>query len=409
MMSTRQRYYEVDAARAIVMFIGVLIHSAAVYSPVDLVRTSNDERYYFFEWITKSLNLFAASPTFMIVGGFFTLFLMLRYGTWEFFNKRLLRLAAPLAATGVTFGLVETYLRYRTRVGSEALSFWDYLLSGLYAVDLKAGLWMHQTWFLVVLIVCVFLSGVVFYTAKRFRIGEGLTDRFDSLVGLLERLPAPWFWLILFLSVFQLVVMKAAALIIPNAYDPLVIGPIGFESPFKIALFSVFFLFGVMLFCSKRLFDLVFRWSWPLFFLACISLAFGYRLGAEYIKGAGQFENVLFLGYTMCRWFTSIMFLQIMHRFFSDRPRPLMLLLTDAAMTVYMVHHCFVYIFGEFFASIGWHVAIEATIIFFCSATLSVLFHYSVIAQSGTLRMLFNGQTKGPEFGIREFLRSRKS
>lgn len=388
------------------MFVGVFIHSTAVYAPWQTGRTSNEDRYVFFDWINMSLNLFAASPVFMIVGGFFTLFLLRRYSIPEFFSKRILRLSAPLVATGVTFGLVETYLRYQTRTGADALSFGNYITSSEFSSDLAAGLWLHQTWFLVVLIICVFLAGVVYHFGKRLQLTKGLPFLLDYLVAILEKFPVPWFCLIVGLTGFQLMVMKVTVLIIPDPYSPLTIGPVGLVSPYLIANFSALFVFGMMLLSSPRLFDLTFRWSWPLMITACAAFAFGAAVHPDNIRGTSDFDNVLLAIYMMCRWVTSIMFLQLMHRFFSDRPRPIMILLTDAAMTVYMVHHCITYVVGEMLTAVAWPAAIEVMVVFSISTAFAIAFHYTVVAQSSVFRLLFNGQTKGPALGIRDFYKS---
>ena len=66
-------------------------------------------------------------------------------------------------------------------------------------------------------------------------------------------------------------------------------------------------------------------------------------------------------------------------------------------------------IIGTLFVGVDWFVWIEVVLTFVAAASLSILFHFGVIAQISALRLLFNGQARGPKFGLREYLEWRKN
>lgn len=405
MLDTNKRFYEIDAARSIVMFVAVFIHTLGVYSTYDTARTVNEDRYFFFEWLQLGLNLFAASPTFMIVGGFFCIFLMSRYSFKTFLVKRTARLLLPLISCGLTFGLLETYLRYSDQVGDATLGIIEYLNSPAFSVDLLSGGWLHQTWFLVDLIFAVIVLSTLCWVLGKAGVKPVWLIKSASWVAeLFEKLPLSLGWLVALLTLGQLGMLKVAALTVSEVYTPIQLGPIGIVSAYNLAEYSAYFLFGALIFCVPKLYDLTMRWSWILVVVSILAIGFGAFVHPSNISETGFMGNVYYILFLVFRWITSIMFLQLMHRYFSHKPQPIMQVLTDAAMTVYLVHHLLVYIIGSLFVGILWSAWIEILLIFIAAASLSILFHYGVIAQLGALRLLFNGQAKGPKFGLREYL-----
>ena len=410
MLDTERRYYEVDAARSIVMFVAVFIHTIGVYSTFDTTRTVNEDRYFFLEWLQLGLNLFAASPTFMIVGGFFCIFLMSRYSFKSFLVKRTTRLLFPLVSCGVTFGLLETYLRYRDKIGDSTLGFFEYLKSPAFSVDLLSGGWLHQTWFLVDLIFAVIVLSVICWVLGKSGVKLELLIKPASWVAeIFEKLPLSWVWLVALLTLVQLGMLRVVVMTVSEAYAPIQLGPIGTVSAYNLAAYSAYFLFGALIFCVPKLYDLTMRWSWTLMVVSILAIGFGSFVHPSNISDTGVMGNIYYILYLVFRWVTSIMFLQLMHRYFSHKPQPTMQMLTDAAMTVYLVHHVLVYIIGTLFVDVDWFVWIEVVLTFVAAASLSILFHFGVIAQISALRLLFNGQARGPKFGLREYLEWRKN
>lgn len=388
------------------MFVAVFIHSAAVYTTYDVARTSNLDRHFFFDWLNLGLNLFAASPTFMVVGGFFAVFLLQRYSISYYLRNRMLRLGAPLVSTALTFGLLETYLRYRTaHAGEPLLSFVDYLSSEYFFSDLAGGRWMHQTWFLVVLIIGVLVTTLL-YAAFR-RLSLDMSAHWNRLDNLCDRVAHPallWAPVILGLTVLQFAAAGGVSLIVDAPHSAFHIGPIGFVSWNTVAIYSVYFVYGIILFNCPKFFAAISAWSWSLFIFAMLAFAFGVFVHPIYAHAGGLEGHIDFLIYLSFRWGTSLMFLQVMHRFFSHRPSPTMQVLTDAAMTVYLVHHVLVFLIGDALAAVQWPPILEVLIIFLFASFASLFFHYTVIARFSWLRLFFNGQSKAPRYGLRKLL-----
>jgi glucan biosynthesis protein C len=96
--STLTRQHSLDALRAAMMLLGLVIHSAVSYtvSPLGAAWLYKDGRTSeLFDWVVFIIHLFRM-PTFFAMAGFFAAFLYYREGTAGFIAHRLRRLLLPL-------------------------------------------------------------------------------------------------------------------------------------------------------------------------------------------------------------------------------------------------------------------------------------------------------------------------
>ena len=376
------------------MFVAVFIHTSNVYSPGDPTRTSNTERYFFFEWLSSGLHLFI-SPTFFVVGGFFTVFLLEKYGMKKFLVKRFCRVLLPIFFAFFSVLALEQYLRFLDAAGSDgsALSFLEFLTSETFREKLGNGYWLH-IWFLVQLVLSFLVTVIAAFLMDRLPIDkEKLLSLMDRLGKIVTTGPAPTVTLILILSAAHFVLMGAVSLT-PYPYSAVKIGFLGITSFYSFAFYFMFFFVGMWLFWSESLFNAVFKWERYLVVAGLI--CFAVQFYPHYFAPSGPMSNVfLFLNF-IAKWTTILLVLKTFHLYFHDKNSRLLLLMSDATMTVFVFHHVFVYILGNMFVEIQLPVALEWIIIVSIAVGVSLFIHFFFVKPINIVRFIVNGQTEAP-------------
>ena len=143
---TLTRQHSLDALRAAMMLLGLVLHAAVSYtvSPFGAAWPYKDPRTSeLFDWVVFIIHLFRM-PTFFVMAGFFAAFLYYREGTAGFIAHRLRRLLVPLiVAWLVVFPLTRAgFIHANGGGGSDAFAS---ALGGLtttpYAQPSLAHLW----------------------------------------------------------------------------------------------------------------------------------------------------------------------------------------------------------------------------------------------------------------------------
>ena len=92
------RYHALDALRAAMMLLGLVLHSGASYmaTPLPVWPYQDPKTSVFFDLVVYVIHLFRM-PVFFIAAGFFAAPLWQRDGRHGFVTNRLQRVALPLA------------------------------------------------------------------------------------------------------------------------------------------------------------------------------------------------------------------------------------------------------------------------------------------------------------------------
>ena len=398
----RKHYHDIDGARSVLMFLSVALHAGTVYAPARPWITGNTDRHDFFDWLIFGFHLFV-TPTFFFVGGFFAVLLLTRRSVGDFLWNRFLRTAIPLIAIAVSFNMIEHYLRW-TDTGGEGTML-DWIGSAAFVEVWSSGVWQLHLWFLVSLIPMFILAAVVHgilpeRSALR-RMSVAVSDR----VGQLAKGSLPFAFVLLIFSLASTANYGAAAMV-PGSYELLFPG---FQSWYKLTAEFPFFVIGVMAALSPRLLASLVEWRWWMPYAAAAALFFqpysfphqGYSLGLL----------MLFLN-QLAIWTLVLFILQFFHRFF-DKGGPRTTWLADCALSMYLFHHCFVYIYGQMLVGVDWPHWAEFTLLTLAAASTVVLIHEVLVRRSAIVRLLFNGKIdveqvrKGPNL-FEAFATSRR-
>nr|WP_137676402.1 acyltransferase family protein [Parerythrobacter lutipelagi] len=380
----RKHYHDIDGARSVLMFLSVALHAGTVYAPARPHITANIDRAEFFDWLIFGLHLLV-TPTFFFVGGFFTVLLLSRRSVGDFFWNRFLRTAVPLITIAVTFNMLEHYLRYADAGGG--LSFFGWIGSVEFNHVWSSGLWQLHLWFLVSLIPMFALSGIIHAVLPaQSRIRDLAKKASIKLGAWADSEKGGRFAILVLLLAFVNFANYTAAAKIPGSYELLLPG---FQSWYKLTSEFPFYIVGVMAALSPRLLSGLTRWrGWMPYAAAAAFIIQPYAFPDNGMwEGIGRlFANQLAI------WVLVLFILQFFHRYANFQSQRTAWL-ADCALSMYLFHHCLVYIFGRAFVSLDWPIAIEFLAITALAAGTVVVLHEYVIRRAPLARLLFNGKT----------------
>lgn len=400
----RKHYHDIDGARSVLMFLSVALHAGTVYAPMRPWITGNEDRAVFFDWLIFAFHLFV-TPTFFFVGGFFAVLLLTRRSVSGFLWNRFQRTAIPLIMIAVSFNMLEHYLRW-SDAGGEG-SILDWIGSPQFIQIWADGTWQLHLWFLVSLIPMFILAAIVQAVLPKNSGLRRWSMTFSDWAGRIATGSIPFVFVLLFLGFANTANYSAAALV-PGGYELLFPG---FQSWYKLTSEFPFFVIGVMAALSPRLLASLVEWRWWMPFAAAAALVFqpypmadqghiipfvfeaaasaGIDLGAD--RTFATRITLLFLN-QLAIWTLVLFVLQFFQRFFNEGGKRTAWL-ADCALSMYLFHHCFVYIYGQMFVGVDWPIALEFVIVTIASAATVILIHELLVRRIPALRFLFNGKT----------------
>jgi fucose 4-O-acetylase-like acetyltransferase len=319
-----QRYHSLDALRAAMMLLGLVLHSAASYTqtPLGWAWPYHDpQRSAAFDLLIFFIHLFRM-PVFFAVAGFFAALLYYRDGPGGFVRNRARRvllplvmfwgLVVPLAGFGFIFAL-------RQVVGRTA---WPEIINQ----PLLQRPLLGHLWFLYDLL--LFYAAAVVFLPLAARLPAAVRQRGDIVFrGVVEN---AWGAIVLAaVTTLTLMPMRAPAIETSAALLP----------PVRVlAAYGVFFGFGWLLYRQRDLIpSLGARWKAPLSAGAAASV--GYLMVIVnrsrvdptlwHLAGAGLASlSMWLLVFGMLGGFVRHM----------DKPRPLVRYFSDASYWMYLVH-----------------------------------------------------------------------
>jgi len=320
-----KRLHSLDALRAAMMLLGLVLHSAASYTTTKLsawpyqdAKTSG-----LFDWIVFIIHLFRM-PTFFVMAGFFAAFLYHREGPRGFLAHRTRRLLLPLAAAWViVFPLAKSGVVYVVSGGGStglepALGF---LSTTPYVKPTLIHLWFIYDLMIFCLAAVVIVPLVDRLPAAfRARIVAAFGNIAPTLAGCLA------FGM---LSAMTMIPMKAPALDTSVSFLPL---------PRVLVAYSVFFSFGWLLFTRRDLVPSFGRHAWR-YFGAGLVMAVVYMI----VKLRPPFADVLqshlagVAAAGVAMWLLIYGLTGLFVRYF-ESPRSLVRYLSDGCYWMYLIH-----------------------------------------------------------------------
>ncbi|MEX0900072.1 MAG: acyltransferase family protein [Gammaproteobacteria bacterium] len=359
------RIHYMDAMRAVLMMLGIVLHSAQVFNPANGWVIHSAHTFPLAGWLVEGIALFRM-PAFFIVAGFFCLLSMQKYNARDFAVMRVERLAVPLFVCALLLNSVQTSIL--AGYGSLDFELFAYLANGK---------WMSHLWFLNHLLVYV---GVGYLVSRAGWQLLGLFGRYAAAACSIT----PPFALITFVAVGHLLVFKVL-----GASGLLGLGVVaGTFDLYSIAWNAPFFVFGMVLGLRRELLDRFAQVSPALAVLVigiCAPVAAaGAALDSALLRVGADFLKLIAI------WHAAALCFRVFQQI-ANRPSELMTRLSGASYTVYLFHHLFVIAFGIVLIHYGIG-GLPGFIALVSAVTVTtLLIHQHLIAPSPVGRYLFNG------------------
>lgn len=367
----QHRFHYLDSLRGFLMSVGVVLHAGGIVPG---------------EWYSASLmfvsNMFRMK-LFFLVSGFFIALAIQKKGVKGIFVDRVVRIGVPCALFVIFANPISGYFVYMTRIAHA--DFWPYVLSFFSdAPDFPGSIsWHIHLWFLVVLLAYSLAIAALFPLAKKLSAAE-------PLQWLAQQRPAT--------ALFVLAVGVTLVFVSGRVLHYLLFQRYLHGGPFNFPVQAIlwylpYFVFGMVLFMNRSLFELMHRVSTVHAAAAVSAVVLCYWIYpvvlARYGMAVAELtEHLLkgFAGFIMCA-VTLAAFQRFCHR-----PSRWSRYLADASYTVFLVHFLFISIVQYVLVAMG----LPKTSVYLLSIlmvyALCIGLHYSIVTHSRLAAFLINGR-----------------
>jgi glucan biosynthesis protein C len=371
------RYHSLDALRASMMLLGLVLHSAVSYvvAPLGTAWPYKDPATStLFDILVFVIHLFRM-PVFFVAAGFFAAMLMERDGPRGFFSNRVKRVLIPLALFWpILFVAIAAGFTFTNGRAAGTLDMTP-VTSGAFLRSPSLG----HLWFLWDLM--IFYVAVVAITPLLSRLSLRWGARFDSAFGALASSPLGALAMAL-LTTLTLLPMELPALESSFSFLP----------PARVLVaYGVFFAFGWLLYRRRDVLEaLGARWKTPMAIGAAAAVAYLVVTVGQAIKDRAVFHIVgcAVAGLTMWMLIFGIVGLFVSRL---DRPRPLVRYLSDASYWMYLVHLPLTIVIPGLLAPLALPAALKFAITLTVT-TAATLVSYHYLVRSTAIGALLNGR-----------------
>lgn len=362
---TRERRHYLDAARGLLMILGVPYHAALIYAAGQEWLIGSPDRSAVLALAAEVGHSFRM-PAFFLISGILLHRSLQSHGPWRTFTGRGVRLLVPLLAVGATLNVAQFWLSALHK--DPALTAAAFVTDRLPAAFWRGELMLHL-WFLFELAVCVAVLCAAYPLARRFR----------------RRIPAPGPW--------SAPVVLCALLVGTMALDnvsPLFLERIGPTSSTaaSIAVWTAYAAAGVWIAGApggvRRFAGLTLPVA--LTFAAAVAL----HLVIADPDGAKPLRVLDRILQGICAWTGFRLVLGGAIAFFPVENAAVSAL-AQSSYTVYLLHHPVVVALGVAFLSVDAGPLAEFAAISVAGFAIPYLFHHRVVKRSPLLLLLLNG------------------
>jgi glucan biosynthesis protein C len=349
-----------DAARGILMLLGIVLHSANVYM-FKPWRVHDSAPSIAFDYVNAAIHAFRMESFFWIAG-FFAAMLIDRDKLSEYLGRRLVQLVLPLLATLATFNVVEYFI-----------------VNQFPSVTVAGHEWLGHLWFLIDLVV----FSLVLVPAFR---QEGKAHRFLSKLVSGARTPTELLGTLAFISAVPVVVVP---LVSRFAGVNLSVEILGLTSLARLLDYAPYFAFGMVIYRSLRLRQL-FGAVHPAWLIPGLTLQAWLAVNAT----ESTSWTLLQVCMTALTWLNVAAVIALIDRCFVRSSRTTAWL-ADAAYPVYLSHHMFVVAFGTALLTVSLSAFAKFCLVV-CLATLASMLFHQLCRRSHWLHVLFSGRPGMP-------------
>lgn len=376
----QQRFHYLDAARALLMALGIPYHVCLIYNPFDHWGVWSPDTSISAAILASVITCFRM-PAFFLISGFFSTMVLAKSGApGAFLKSRAIRLGVPF----VTVALLINPIQMAANVGTREF-YGDYSVTFAQLVTTPGDQWIHHLWFLPCLILYCAVLAALWPAVSRHRawLGERI-----------EALDATWSVPLLFAAAVAAGIASLGAAVLPKIIGWDMIVGYGMFNIRNALYYLPFFAAGTILYLFPPLLE---RFTTP------------YRLvllaGAVFIVVhifAWQHDDMRNrVIRAICNTTGGLLIAQSivagLRRFLSHESRPIRRFV-DASFTVYLLHQPVIAALGFAFLFVSWWPVAEIAAIIPLTLAITIGAHL-LLSRSRVLLFLFNGRPPARKAG----------
>lgn len=352
----KDRYYDFDLLRGILMMWGVFVHTETLkiseYLP-----------------LVSYISGFVRMELFMMVSGFFSMLLYERYGSDNFIKRRFLNIAVPFFIVLITMNQITNWLVYNYH--NEPVTLMAYYIGESLPEGSKGPMvWHLHLWFLIPL---MFYIPIMDISVKMSRVIKDLSIN--------KKLIYPSVFLSIPLACF------ASRVVYEIAIEPFF--PKFILYPLRETLFMFpFYFLGILMYSYKEIKNSM-TFIRPFYLVFSISFYALVMLIQDQLNKL-LFESLMLIAKVFIAIVLSSFLLFIFERWFSKKS-PISLMLSNSAYTVYLFHYVVIYMLAGFIVN-EQSSEITAIAIVLLTITLTMCIHFLLINKNKVLCGLYNGK-----------------
>ncbi|QJR81990.1 acyltransferase family protein [Alteromonas pelagimontana] len=363
--SNTARLYYLDSMRAILMVLGVVMHSAQLYSLEEPLPLASQYHSIWMTYLYDTIHLFRMSAFFM-VSGFFCYLTLNKYGGAKFLRLRLVRIAVPLITTIFTLNLLQFYFLQQ--------GGW---ISGSLTHHFTSGVYIGHLWFLVNLLY-YFIFSATLHSISPLPKARGLTDTSTFFRK------CPVAILLLLLPMVTLSVMALNKLGIPIYTEKL-----GLFKPYSLLYYYVYFAFGYLLAANRSFYQNFMKIN-PLFSIAIIIL--GCLVNYLFVRDSSTLMMAIAeYGYLVAQWYSVALCFYLFSKLL-DQKSHVMALFSEASYSVYLFHFIILILFSSVLVKLNFGPLLGTMLSIVVVTVCSFAIHFFIIRKFIFLRFLYNGR-----------------
>jgi glucan biosynthesis protein C len=359
------RLYYLDAMRAILMILGVVLHSAQVFSTSQtwMIYSPNGSDYMSF--IGHVIHV-CRMPAFFLVSGFFCFLTLSKYGANKFISVRLIRIFIPLLFTALIINTLQEYILSTS--GWKIFELKNYI---------KDGEYISHLWFLVNLVIYFSVAAII---AKYFQfILAPVKKSIDYIMNIFN--PIALLFLLPLLSLFILSLNKIGVPLYSTFYGIFVLDTLLFYVPF--------FCFGMVLSTKK---EYMHKFATLNPYVGILIIGICYFLQQYIHNYDGQIASIsrIYIR-TLMEWFSVTLCLYFFCKFFNYKSR-LIKFFSDSSYTTYLFHQVLVISIGLYLIKINIDPVLGFLILMPLVLLITSLSHLYIVGKYNIASMMFNGK-----------------
>lgn len=367
MQGQLDRVYFMDPMRAILMILGVVLHSAHVFNPTQQWAIYSHHTHAINTVLIEIIHTFRM-PAFFVVAGYFCHMTLNKYGAKTFLKLRLTRLLVPFFFTALTLNSLQALL----------LNWYDWQTASLYTY-LTEGRFISHLWFLINLTL-YFLATSAFVPLSGHPVMQKLIKLSLSAMKAL-----PLSALIGLMPCFVIFTLALNKIGVPIYYY--IDGNI---SIYTLLLYAPFFIFGLILSADKNTFS---RFT-QLNPCACLIGSVGSYLIAKHLSAQQDIFSIFVSPYlnVLSSWLSVALCFYVFKRFF-DKPSQRYFYLAEASYTIYLFHHVLVIGLGLVLIQLDVTALMGTLLLITLVSIITIGIHRFLIANHPFLLFMFNGRS----------------